>query len=500
MFDKLKLKSKASNLSPAEPAATPGKPPSKKQIYQSRYNYGVNIGACFVLEKWIFHELFQEGTDCELEVAKKLSKDLGNDGAREKFENYWSNFLSDDDWNWLESHDVTSIRVPLGYWNINGGNFTKGTKFEKYAGVYANSWKIFKEKFVEPAGQHNISVVVDIHGLPHGANGADHSGEKSSGDAGFWKNDDAQLLMLELIAFIAKDLSAYENIAGIQIVNEAEFANDPKYQGRYYAAAINLIREKDRAIPIIISDGWWPEQWAEWVQKHQSDGKSIGVVIDHHCYRCFLDDDKKKSPQSIIQDLDKDLLAKLNEGVDFMVGEYSCVLDGDSWNRNNSNSKRDELVIEYGNRQSDILAERANFGSFFWTFKFQSGNGGEWDFKTMTDKGAIHAPFSIKGKELPDKSTFENKLNDAFSSHSDYWNKANPKEKYEHERYRDAFTTAWADALHFAEFNGSILGRTGSWKSARLQEHMKAKGSLKHLWEWQQGFDAGLQAFKSSFK
>lgn len=59
-FSKLKLKSRASNIPDADPAITPGKPPSTKQIYQSRLNYGVNFGSSFVLEKWIFGDLFSK--------------------------------------------------------------------------------------------------------------------------------------------------------------------------------------------------------------------------------------------------------------------------------------------------------------------------------------------------------------------------------------------------------------------------------------------------------
>lgn len=501
MFDKLKLKSK-SKVSPAAPAATPGQAPTERQIYQSRKNFGVNIGACFVLEKWIFHELFSEGGDCELEAVASLSKKHGVDGAREKFENHWSGFVNGDDWQWLEDHDVTSIRVPLGYWEIDGGRFAKNTRFEKHAAVYANAWKIFKEKFVEEALKRKISVLVDIHGLPGGANGSDHSGEKSGGAAQFWSDESAQLQILDMLAFIAQDLKHYDNIAGIQIVNESEFSNDAKKQSRYYGAAISLIREKDDSIPVVISDGWWADQWVKWVQLQQNNTSSIGVVVDHHCYRCFDDKDKAKAPPQIINDLENDLLTNLTEdgrGVDFMVGEYSCVLDGDSWGRDNADSQRDQLVIEYGNREVEKFSQRAQFGSYFWTFKFQSGNGGEWDFKTMVDKGAIKHPFSIKGKQIPDKGHFEDKLNGAFGSHQEYWNNANPNEKYEHDRYKEAFTTAWADASQFAQFNGSVLGRVGAWKAARLLEHISARGSSKHVWEWEQGFDAGLAEFQNSF-
>ncbi|KAK6201473.1 glycoside hydrolase superfamily [Scheffersomyces amazonensis] len=500
MFDKLRLKEKAGKIKESGPVVSPGQPPSIREIYQSRRNYGVNLGSCFIQEKWIFHDLFHGNASCELELAGQLSKELGNEGARSKLEEFWNGFVNEDDWKWLQDHEVTSVRVPLGYWNVGGGKFTKDTKFEKYASkVYGNSWTIFKSKFIEPAAAHGISVLVDIHGLPFGANGADHSGEQSSGEAKFWENESAQLQMLSLFSFIAEDLKGYDNIAGIQVVNESVFADEPaKRQSTYYAAAINSIREKDSTVPIIISDGWWPDQWVKWIQNHQ-DGRNLGVVIDSHCYRCFSDSDKNKSPKQIIEDLNKDLLTNLSSpGIDFVVGEYSCVLDGSSWNRDNAQQDRDNLVIEYGKRQTSLIHERASFGSYFWTFKFQSGNGGEWDFKTMTDKGAIGVPFSIKGKSLPDRSTFEQKLNKCLEDHSNYWNNANPNEHYEHKRYKEGFTTGWSDANKFAEFNGSTIGRLEPWKNSRLAEHIGARGKSAFIWEWEQGFDAGIKEFLNS--
>ncbi|KAK6462310.1 glycoside hydrolase superfamily [Scheffersomyces coipomensis] len=500
MFDKLRLKEKGGKIKPSGPSVKPGQPPSAREIYQSRRNYGVNIGSCFIQEKWIFHDLFHGNASCELELAETLSKELGNDQTRSKLEEFWSNFMNGDDWNWLQEHEVTSVRVPLGYWNIGGGRFAKDTKFEKYATkLYTNSWTIFKSKFIEEAAKHGISVVVDLHGLPFGANGADHSGEQSSGKAGFWDNESAQLKMLDLFSFIAEDLKGYDNIAAIQIVNESEFANDPaSKQTTYYSAVINSIREKDSTVPVVISDGWWPDQWVKWVQKNQ-DGRNAGVVIDSHCYRCFSDADKNKSPRQIIKDLNNDLLTNLSaEGIDFMIGEYSCVLDGSSWNKDNAQNDRDNLVIEYGRRQTSLIHERVSFGSYFWTFKFQSGNGGEWDFKTMTDKGAISRPFSLKGKQLPDKSVFDQKLDNSFNTHCNYWNSANPNENYEHKRYKEGFITGWSDAQKFAEFNGSTIGRIKPWKNSRLNEHLSARGNSKFIWEWEQGFDTGIKEYLNS--
>lgn len=498
MFDHVKLKSKASKLAPTT-IIGPGESPSKNHIYQCRQNYGVNLGACFVLEKWIYHGPFIDDTSVELEAAKKSLKKLGENEARAKFEEHWNNYMSGADWDWLQSHNVTAVRIPVGYWEIDGGKFASDTKFEKYAKkIYKNAWSIFKQKFIEEAGKRDIGVIVDVHGLPGGANGDAHSGEKEGGNADFWEDYGYQLQMCDMMKFIAHDLKQYDNISGIQIVNESVFSNEPKRQRNYYAAAISLIREVDPLMPVIISDGWYPDQWVKWVQEKQGNG-NIGVVIDHHCYRCASDNDKNKHPEQIINDLNNDLLTNLNDGgkgADIMVGEYSCVLDGRSWDRDNANSRRDDYVKKFGNKQGQLFNERAGFGSFFWTFKFQAGSGGEWDFRQMNDNGAISSPIAFKGKSLPDDGKRDEILKNEYEGHCNYWNGTNSNEKFEHERYKDGFLTGWQDSKDFAQFNGSVIGRKEAWKAARLKEHVQNKGSGKHLWEWEHGFEAALEAFK----
>lgn len=484
-----------SGLPSADPAVSGN--PTKKQILQSRYNFGVNFGGCFVGEKWIFHDIFPEGTNCELEAVTKAVKD-NKEQAKRKLEEHWTNYASDDDWKWLQDHGVTAVRVPIGYWNIDGGKFTKGTKFEKYGDIYSNSWDIFKQKFVEPAGKHNIGILVDIHGLPGGANGNDHSGETSGGKAEFWADSSAQKLMESALEFVAKDLTHYDNIVGIQVVNEAEFSDSALKQKAYYSAAVKAIRQHDKSVPIVISDGWWPDQIAKWVQEHQDAETSLGLVIDHHCYRCFDDKDKSKRAEQIIQDLEKDLLTNINDngnGVDFMVGEWSCVLDGKTWEATGldpndwGNLKRAEYVAKFGNQQQKLMAQRAGAGSYFWTYKFQSGNGGEWDFRQMEGK-CFHAP-SVK---VPDDKKLQESLEANLSAHKKYWDGQNPKEKYEHERYEDGYKAAWNDGVAFAKA-GALIGRRQAVKAARLHEHVKSKGSLHFLWEWQQGYDKGTEEF-----
>ncbi|KAI5954283.1 EXG3 [Candida jiufengensis] len=492
-FSKLKLKSKGNDVPQADPALTPGQPPNTKQIYQSRLNYGVNFGSSFVLEKWIFSDLFSETQgDTELDAVSSLVQKNGIDDTRSKFENHWNSYVNDDDWKWLVDNQVTSIRLPIGYWEVDGGSFTSGFKFEKYKGVYTNAWSIIKSKYIEPALNNKISIIIDIHGLPGGANNSGHSGESGSG-GDFWSDNKAQVAMAKMSAWIANDLKNYENIAGIQLDNEAEFADPAKKQSTYYAAAATEIRKNDKSIPIIISDGWWPDQWVKWIQGEQGDDGYIGFVVDEHVYRCFSDSDKSKSAEQIIDDLNKDVLTNLTDngkGVDFIIGEWSCVLDQQTWDKTKGN--RDELVVKYGQTQLQIFDQRSS-GSYFWTFKFQSGNGGEWDFKTMTNKGALKPP--PKPQNPPSNDQLNQALDNAYNNHVNYWKQQDPNGKYEPELFKDGFSIAWKDADAFAKFNGSRIGRKEALKRSRLLETINSKGSSKFFWEWEQGYDEGIKEF-----
>jgi aryl-phospho-beta-D-glucosidase BglC (GH1 family) len=480
VFDKLKNLVSAS-LEQCQ-SAPPGNPPSRKDIIQNRQNFGVNFGSLYLQEKFIFERFFC-GYGNEYEGMSQYVKDHGMEQAQKDLESHWAGYISDAEWNWLRDIGVTGIRVPLGYWHIKGGVFTQGTPFESLRPVYQNAWSSFIQ-LVKKANEYDIGVIMDLHAVPGGANTSEHSGVPLK-RAEFWHNTKFHKLALDALEFITRDLSHLENIIGIQIVNESEFSNDAKSQKQFYINAVKTIRKHDKHVPIIISDGWWLNQWCEWLQKVSNDDS--GVVIDTHVYRCFSDADKSKSPEQIIQDLETDCITGLSYPADVMVGEYSCVLDGRSWEKTND---RDGLVKRYGQKQSELFIQRANMGSFFWTFKFQHGDGGEWGFVPMVKNGAILTRFS----QVWDKN--QDQFNDAFDhkveEHYRYWD--NQGGKYEHWRYKEGFVTGWADARNFAYLNGSRLGRR-CWIKSRLMEHVDTRGKSDWLWEYEQGYQMALKSY-----
>ncbi|KAG7836777.1 hypothetical protein KL942_004695 [Ogataea angusta] len=482
MFDKLKNK-----LSSDFPAVSTPSQIDRRTVYRYRQNFGVNFGSVFVLEKYMFDSLFGN-TEYELDAVKMNVQQKGVDETRKLFEAHWTGYCTDDDWNWLKSKGVQSVRLPIGYWAVDPRQFNGGTSFESVGAVYENAWAIYKQ-YIQKAASYNISVVVDLHALPKGANTGGHSGERLD-RAGFWSSSKAVDKAVAIVKFIASDLVSFENVCGLQVVNESDF-DEAMGQKKYYSEAIRAIRSVNPDIPVVISDGWWPDQWVKYVNGHTRAGTDPGIVIDHHVYRCFSDGDKSKGVDQIIRDLDGSVLTNLSGPADFMIGEYSCVLDNSSWCKGNFD--RQACVRRFGNEQARLFKERAGFGSYFWSFKFEHGDGGEWGFRPMVESGCI--PSRSTEPQIPSDDEKNRLLRENSHAHEEYWNRQNANEKYEHWRYKEGFETAWSDSVEFAKFDNSRIGRRAAWKSLRRQQHIASRGSSSFIWEWEQGFDKGLECF-----
>lgn len=78
-------------------------PPQPSEVLRYRYQHGTNLGSVFVLEKWLTGSMYAEGSSgsAELAAVTGLVKANGVDATREKFENHWRNYCSDEDLDWL---------------------------------------------------------------------------------------------------------------------------------------------------------------------------------------------------------------------------------------------------------------------------------------------------------------------------------------------------------------------------------------------------------------
>jgi aryl-phospho-beta-D-glucosidase BglC (GH1 family) len=488
----------------AQPASTPNQPPTKRQIYQNRFNHGPNLGAMFVLEKWICDGPFGEkakGTS-ELDAVKSCRKQHGEGKAKEIFEDHWRNWMKDEDWQWLREHGVTAVRAPVGYWMVNNGAFADNTPFEKYAKIYSNAWNIFKECVLTKADQYGIAVLVDLHGLPGGANEQDHSGT-CLGKADLWESTKNQNQSFEVLQFLAEDIKPFDNVCGLQILNEAPFDTGPegasKPQQEFYLKAMQKIRQVNMEIPLVISDAWDLPQWVEFVKRQESrwpvnDPQSMGVIIDTHVYKCFSDDDKNKPPEHLVNDVDNAVMDAPE--VDILVGEFSCVLDGQSWDKHHNQTSREDVVRWYGQKEMAHFFYRTRAGCYFWTYKFLHGRGGEWDFREMTDKGAIP---NVKVQHNRDHDfftqEFQRRFHDKVGQHAGYWQSVDPNRDWEVWRFQEGFTQGWNDSAAFDAFDNSEIGRLAAWIKSRENQHIKERGYSDLAWTYGHGFRQAVFEF-----
>lgn len=472
----------------AQPAITDNEP-SERVVYRNRFHFGPNLGAMFVQEKWIDNTLFTDKAKGDSELAAlagSKSSGLSTKDMKQKWEDRYKNLMTDDDWRWLRDHGVTAVRLPIGYWNVQDGQFTNGTPFEKFAHVYSGSWAAIKG-IIESAGKFDIGVLVDLHAVPGGANRDAHSGT-NSGEAEFFKHSSYRKLAVQALEFMAKDLNHYDNLVGLQVINEPLAGQDKLYN--YYMDALAAIRQVAPDLPVVISDAWDLGYWREEVKRIDSGLSShapetAGLVIDTHVYRTFSEGDTSRSANEHVDNAIQSVPG--DDDVDTIVGEYSCCLSEESWKK--SNGDRGELEKQYGSNQLNCFLFNTRSGAFFWTYKFMQGNGGSWDFKNMTDKNTFRWPQHIGNHNL------DGQLRPRLDAHKKYWTGVDSSKDWEFWRFEDGFRRGFADAEAFAKFNGSRVGRVHAMKTARLKQHIAKKKSSEMNWAFNQGYVQGIDAF-----
>lgn len=482
--------------------------PTPLEIMRYRYHHATNLGSIYVIERWLHPSRFPDGAEGSSELAsvKAWVDKIGIEATKQKFEEWWADAVSEEDIQWLVNvAKATTIRLPIGYYDLPWPEFTRGTPFEPYAQVYSGAWHSIRI-LMSRLRAHSIGVLIDLHALPGGANAQEHSGT-NSGRAELWTNSTNRALGVRCCEFLAQDARTGSDIAGIQLVNEAEWDAPGMYE--WYDECIAAISNIDSSIPVIISDGWNLDKAIDWsLRKNSVKTSQNPVIIDTHYYWAFTDEDKRKSPQQIIGEV-WTKLDQLNgkEGsvvdrgaVQVVVGEYSCVLTEDSWAKSNGILK-EELVKQFGQTQSQRYQQRAG-GSYFWTWKMDWMPGGEWGFKAQTDAGNIVPPrltnFSAEDKDrLVGKARNERdgRMHESVKQHIDYWSRTDHNGHYEHDKYIHGWKVGYRDALSFFEGRGTQgdkIGMLEMWTLKRLRESGYRGG---FTWLFEQGLRKGVQDY-----
>ncbi|MCJ1440122.1 MAG: Glucan 1,3-beta-glucosidase 3 [Stictis urceolatum] len=510
--------SRDSNTTSDDQPTNPLGPPTENDIFRYRYQHGTNLGAIFCLERWLFGSMFEDSAPggSELDAVKASLKAHGLPATRDKWESHWSSALSDDDLHWLSTAaHCNSIRLPIGYFTL-GPNFCSDTPFEgEPSEVYVNAWAAVRS-IVERCHARGVGVLLDLHAVPGGANGDEHSGT-TSGKAELWDHKPHRRLANACLEFIAREAQSMRGVVGIQLCNEACHGAQDMYA--WYDKVRSKIAAIDPSMPLYISDAWDLNSALEYsVSRNSTEGAGIPAcpfVVDTHKYWTFGAEDTRRNPRDIIGSVPGSLDALNNLGnvcdkhgsAAVFVGEYSCVLAGSTWEQA-PGDQHDGLKRDFGQAQSKTWQARAS-GSAFWTYRMEWMPSGEWSFRQQSDNGNITPPPGLglsadEVRSLRDHAGAQRQgfRDAAVGGHCAYWDQQTPGGKFEHWRYEQGWDLGWGDSSAFweARVDGVVPGeradRIGAldlWVLKRFWE----TGTVgeEFAWEWEQGFRKGVKDF-----
>ena len=321
---------------------------------------GVNLGGWLLVERWMTPSLF-EGTDAEDEYS--LSQ---LNGGADRLRRHHKTFITEADWQWLADHGITHVRLPIGYWALDGD--------APYISVRKTLDWAFKM-----ADLYGVKILLDVHALKGSQNGTIHSGRQGAVN---WQ------------AHIPDNLEALRNIArryrdqpalwGIEIINEPKVLGNYFALLRYYRQAYHMLRKELRAgTYTVFQDGFVPPLFAGalWPRK------DYPVIMDTHFYLLptqFLHKASPKKYDGLRTALYSFLLVTARIRQPVIVGEWSSILPQPQFNAV-PHSQHMQLLAGTIIRQRK--AYRSALATFYWNYKTEGS--GMYNYRSLVDDEVI---------------------------------------------------------------------------------------------------------------
>ncbi|KAH8556366.1 glycoside hydrolase superfamily [Umbelopsis sp. PMI_123] len=477
----------------------PAYDPVISEIYRHRRHIGVNLGSMFILEKWLCPPalcswIISKPWESELDFLHASSSPLE---AREALEEHWRTYITEADFEWMQSIGINAVRIPIGYW-VAGQEYMIGD-FKRFQGVYDSAWARLLT-VIDMAGRHNIGVLIDLHGAPGGQNGDTHCGV-STHKAELLNSNYYMDTALQVLTRLAKELAPINHVIGLQVLNEPI---DHPHLVSFYEKAYQAIRSvhPDIMLPIYIGDAWNIQKYSAWLAK--SDMKF--VVIDTHQYFCHMPADHAKSVEQHIKDVQTNISSQLqfsanNVTGNVIVGEWSVVLNGKSIEKSKRHDA--EAMKSFGQVQQRVFDENCA-GWFYWNYR-TNDDGWYWSFRYCV-RNSVMPPHYNLGQLTPEvaqmvqhqaKAERDKRLEDTFIQHTNYWSNNGLPNSPDFWRFQEGFQAGYTVALRFlAAGQGSRIGFRRQLTIEYSDDHLRRHhGSTKSVvWHFEHGFVQGLEA------
>lgn len=344
---------------------------------------GVNLGGWLVIEPWMNTDFVPSGTADEFSFCSNL----GYSACGDALEKHYSSYITEDDFLQMLSLGLNAVRIPIGYWafKLEGPDkFNKGSQ-EKYL-----------QKALGWAKNHNIKVMIDLHGVPGSQNGYDSSGHKDTHDwAGYSNMDETKQILNYIFAKYGGNTYG-DTVMGIELVNEPLTSGQGSVTAdtlsNWYAGAIdqirNLVKSKQR---VVLQDGYLPQG--------TFNGKSYNsqnVWYDTHMYVLYASGLKDMSLDDKVKQVCTWGSQLASNQYPTVVGEFTAAWDS------NSNGPFTKAIGSWTSDQkaqmtrfveAQFNAFEKNYGWFFWNWKSTSD---QWSFQALVKAQVIPSPVTLR--------------------------------------------------------------------------------------------------------
>ena len=249
-----------------------------------------------------------------------------------------------------------------------------------------------------------LTSSTDLHAAPGKQNADSHSG--SSAEPTFFTNPHNMPHTIHVLSVLLSQLTTFTrshdpplpNVVGIELLNEPQPGPHSTSLERWYLDAFHALRTIDPSIPLYIGDVWQTDQYADFIG---NSGVPF-VVLDHHLYRCFTQQDiSTPVPEHarVLRDPNgwaPQMFARASQklegaGGGMIVGEWSCGLNPGSLQG---------IDDEHGARREFVdaqlqLYDRHCAGWFFWTYKKQHRDEG-WSLRDAVSSSVFPSSVGLR--------------------------------------------------------------------------------------------------------
>lgn len=321
---------------------------------------GVNLGGWLVLEKWVTPSLFAGTTAVDEYTFMQTS------GARAKLREHQKNFIREADFKWLHDNDVRAVRIPVGYWILDGDS-------PYAASIGRLDWAFTMAK------KYNIEVLVCLHGAPGSQNGLDHSGQ--IGKALWYKSVDYRRQTIDTLEKLALRYRDHPKFWGLELLNEPKVGVVQLTLRKFYRESYRrLTKILCPATRIVFHDAFTPRLM------NAAISGSGRVMMDIHWYHFgfMLHKWTPLRPYWWLVAWHGHVAANLRHWQGIIIGEWSGVLSHERLGKY-PEAQRDALQKEHVSRQLQAYSRADAW--FYWTYKTEGDD--IWNYRASVKKGII---------------------------------------------------------------------------------------------------------------